>query len=460
MISVVFMKQKVSGIIQWFVKLSLRMKIALAVILILVIWGGLYWNHAQATAVSYRTATVTKNTIISTLSESGNVTGSQINISSPGDGVISAVYVKNGDQVTKGQNLFKVESSTTPQQAASAYASYLAAQSALNSAENQKNTLQQQMFSAWDLQHQLSNNGTYSNPDGSPNDSARSAPQYIEANDAWLAAEAAYQNQDTVIAQDQASLTSAWNAYNATQNPIVTAPIDGVITNLSITVGSAVTGSTTTTTSTSGSASSTSSTSTSGGSTVLSLGDPNSLQVKVQASEVDVPQIHVGQLATVTLDALPNETFAGKVTSVDTFGANSSGVVTYNVYITLLSPSESVLPGMTASANIQVARADDALTVPTTAITTVGSNSYVRVMQNGTPVMTPVTTGIASDTDTQITSGLSEGQTIVTSTVLPSATSSTGASPFSALGGRGGFGGGGGGTFIRTGGGGAGGRGG
>ncbi len=433
---------KIKGVLSWLGSRSLKVKIGLIGVLALLIAGGWYLNAQRTSAPQYQTATVTKGTIITTVSESGSVIGGQVSVNSTGDGIVSAVFVKNGDKVTQGQNLFKVTSSATPQQKASAYASYLSAQSALNSAQAQKLTLQNQMFAAWDKQYTLATNGTYSNPDGSPNVTNRALPEFQEANAAWLAAEASYKNQDIVVAQEQAALSNAWYAYNATQDPIVTAPIAGTVSNLAITTGSMVSA---------GSASNNSSSTTSTATTAMMIGDPSSIQVKVQASEVDVPQIMPGQVATVTLDALPNQTFIGKVANVDSVGTTTSGVVTYNVYISLLSPSDKILSGMTASAIIQTNKKDDVLTVPSSAIQSVSGQSTVRVMQNGKITSVPVETGLVGDTDTEITSGLTEGQTIVTSvTTRTGATGSTGASPFSSLGGNRGFGGGG--AVIRGGG--------
>jgi len=77
------------------------------------------------------------------------------------------------------------------------------------------------------------------------------------------------------------------------------------------------------------------------------------------------------------------------------------------------------------------------LTVPSSAIHTSQGVSYVEVMQNGQPVQVNVETGITSDSETEIVSGLTEGQTVVTATISGSSSGSgsTGSSPFSTFGG-------------------------
>src|SRR6185437_10135629 len=99
------------------------------------------------------------------------------------------------------------------------------------------------------------------------------------------------------------------------------------------------------------------------------------------------------------------------------------------------------------TAVIQTNRKDDVLYVPTSAIQSVGGASYVRVMQNGNITQVPVSTGIASDSDTEITSGLTSGQTIITAEITTAGKAQQTTSPFGGsgfgAGGARGFGGGG-----------------
>ncbi|HUD45007.1 MAG TPA: HlyD family efflux transporter periplasmic adaptor subunit [Patescibacteria group bacterium] len=431
------LKERLFGPVKWVGKLSLIKKVLLLVVILVVGFILVKSLGGSSSQVQYQTSQVSKETIISTVSESGNVaSGGQTNVASTTDGVITAVYVKNGDNVTLGQKLFSVKSTATPQDQASAYASYLSAQNNLNSAKSKMDSLQAALFQA---------NQAFVNDKGinNPSTDQQADPKYIEENANWLQAQADYTNQQGVINQAQASLNTASLAYAATQDSTVTAPIAGTVANLSAVVGSNVTASNTTTTTSANSTSS--STSTSTGTTVLVLGNFSTLIISVPVSEVDIPNIHAGQKATITLDAFSTKTFVGKVNSVDSVGSISSGVVTYNAYIAFLYPPDGVEPGMSATAVIETARKDNVLTVPTAAIQTSNSQSYVRVLNNGKITQTAVTTGISDDTNTEIDSGLSEGQTVVTGTVATStSSSSSSSSPFSSLtGGRGGFGGGG-----------------
>jgi membrane fusion protein, macrolide-specific efflux system len=405
--------------------LNSKLRAVIAVIIIIV---AIYYVYSAffttKQSSQYQTSKVTKSLLISTLSESGSVsTTSQATINSPTDGIIQDVYVKDGDKVNEGDKLVSIRSTATVQEQQQAYASYLSAQNNLNSAKAKINSLQSALFKA---------NQAFVNDKGisNPTTDDMNNPVYIEEKANWLQAESDYNNQQGVINQAQISLNSALLAYQATQDSVVTAPISGIVANISVTVGSNVAASSNTTSTSSTS----SSTSTSGSSALLKIGDFSNPIVSVQASEVDIPQIKAGQSATITLSAFSGKTFVGRVENVDTVGTTSSGVVTYNVYLTFVSPPADIRPGMSATAIITTARKNDALSVPTTAIQTSSGQSYVKVLKNGQISQASVETGISSDTDTEITSGLSEGDTVVTSvTTAKSSTGTQSSSPFSGL---------------------------
>ena len=249
-----------------------------------------------------------------------------------------------------------------------------------------------------------------------------------------MAAEAAYENQSGVIAQTQANLNNANLSYQLTSGTIV-APTAGVVSDLTITEGMQI-GSNNTT---AGSSTNTSN------QAIASIKTGNSTAVSVNIAEVDAPQVKVGQKATITFDAIANKTFTGRVMGINTTGSVSSSVTTYPAVIQLDDTSNSdILPNMTATANIISKVEDNVLLVPSSAVQTVGTVSTVNVMKNGQITPVTVQVGDSSDSQTAITSGLSEGDTIVTSTISTATTTTSGtSSPFSGGLRIGGFGGGG-----------------
>lgn len=428
--------------------------IVVVIIIAVLIAINLPGNNKQ---VQYQTAQVTKGTLVTSVAESGSVVvANRLSITTQASGTVKDVVVKDGDTVTAGQTIADLTlDNTGVQRQTQAYANYLSAQASVANAQSQMYTLQSSMFSKWQTFYNLSIDSTYQNADGSPNIGNRANPDFMTAQDDWLAAEAQYKNQQLVISQAEAAESNALSNYQAS-SATVTAPSSGTITDMVIApgmqVGSATSGSSSTTT-TSGTGSSTSSSSGSS-QTVASIKNSGTPVITVSLSEVDAAKVHEGQKATITFDALPNQTFTGSVTGINTTGSVSSGVTTYPATIVLDVANDKILPNMSATANIITGIDNNVLLVPSAAVTTVGTLSTVNVVKNGVVIPTQVQIGDSNDTETEITSGLSEGETVAIgyTTATSSTSSSNTTSPFS----RSLFGGGaarGGGAVIRTGGG-------
>lgn len=348
------------------------------------------------------------------------------------------------------------------------------AQSALVAAQNAWNEAQDPSVSDADKQQKL-----YS-LEAAQTALTLAQEKYASADDAIaqasLSAPLARQrikSSNSALLKAQADLSSAYESYQATLGTVV-APADGKISDLLVTVGTAVSGSSSGSSS-GGSSSSSSSSSqdgqgqssggssgSSGSQTVARLSISNEPMVTVNLSEIDISKVKIGQKATLTLDAFSGKTFTGKVTGIDKTGTVSSGVTNYPVSIIFDTLDDNILPNMAVNANIITETKDNVLLIPLGAAQTSQSGqSTVSILKNGQSQAVPVETGLSSDTQMEVVSGLSEGQTIVTGVVNPTAQASSGsASPFSGgspFGGGARAGGGGGGTMIMRGGGGFGG---
>lgn len=143
------------------------------------------------------------------------------------------------------------------------------------------------------------------------------------------------------------------------------------------------------------------------------------MQLVVALSESEIGNVHVGQIATVTLEALDGRKVAAHVVNVNQVPTSSSGAVSYDVTFQLDQGAEGLKVGMSATAEVVVKEAEG-LNVPTSAI----KAGSVTVDRNGKQVAQPVTTGLAGNSSTIILSGLNVGETVV----LPTASSSTGSS--------------------------------
>jgi macrolide-specific efflux system membrane fusion protein len=157
--------------------------------------------------------------------------------------------------------------------------------------------------------------------------------------------------------------------------------------------------------------------------------------VNVSLSEIDVPNVKVGQKATVTFDSIPDKTFTGIVATVDRIGSTTNSVTGYGVNIKLDSTSDEILPNMAVSANIITESKTDVLLIPSSAISAQSGETVAKVLRNGVEVDVPVETGISSDTQTEIVSGLNEGEEVITGTVTTSTSTGQTGSVFGGFGG-------------------------
>jgi multidrug efflux pump subunit AcrA (membrane-fusion protein) len=419
--------KKVNEIIHKIAKLP--KKILAIIIIVILIAGYFSWSYISSSKnnAQYQTTQVTKGTLVVSLTESGQVsTSNKVSVVTQASGIVNNVYVSTGDHVNAGDKIADITLDMAGQQRqAQAYSSLLSAQNNVNSANAQVYSLQSALFVA---------NQKFMNDRGvaNPTDQQKADPVYIEENATWLAAEAAYKNQTGILAQAQASLSNSSLTYQLTSGTI-TAPTTGIIGDLTITKGMQVGSSNTT----AGSSTNTSN------QTIASIQTGSSATISVSVSEVDAPQIKVGQKATITLSAFSDRTFTGKVAGINTTGSITSGVVTYPAIITLDSADDNIFPNMSATANIITKIITDAIIIPSSTIQTTSGQSTVRILKNGKITSVDITTGDSSSSETVITSGLTEGQIIITSITDTTATSKSttnAASPFSSLGGGRGFG--------------------
>jgi len=210
--------------------------------------------------------------------------------------------------------------------------------------------------------------------------------------------------------------------------------------------------------------------------------------VNVTLNEVDAAKVSAGDPVTLTFDALPNVTLNGQVSYLDPLGTVSSGVVNYDVQVGIDDQNNQIKTGMTATAEIVTTTATNTLMIPTSAITTSGGKEYVLVETNSSSTLgagmssstfsaaaragfasstygygsttasttrkfrnasstgqygntatgsTPVanasvtqvqiTIGISNNTETQVLSGLTAGESIVVRTITGASTTKTAA---------------------------------
>lgn len=415
----------------WFKHTRKRNKV-IAIIVLLVSAGVIIGQIQAATAPSpYVTQKVERGDIEQLVSETGNVeTAGRVDVSSTATGIIEEIYVTNNDTVTADQELFKVRSTATEQEEASANATYQSAVSSLATAVQTKESLDAAMWAK--RQAVLDAKNTKNYKDNNTKNSV-TGKDYTElekqsiddavvlAEKDFNAAEKKYKEVDIAVSAAGAQAKSAQLAYQATQDVVVKAPSSGTVTNLSFKVGDQVTAG-------AGSASSLAAASAAGGAAssaslgssstpVLTIANLVSYSIKLGINEVDIPKIKVAQQAEVTLDAFPERKFDGIITHVDAVGTNTQGVVTYNVVVDITDPVSAIRPGMTANVDISVDKVTDVLTISNSAVKPYKGGRAVRIVDPGTKEIKyiPVEVGLKGDDKTEIKKGVTEGQEIITS---------------------------------------------
>jgi len=261
------------------------------------------------------------------------------------------------------------------------------------------------------------------------------------------------------IANQKISVESAQNQYDlkndAYNSSTVTAPISGIVSALNYKTGDSV----------------------QNGKAIATITDPTKLQVIVPVDELDISKIKLNQSCNIEIEAVSGKKFTGKVTKIANIGTASNNVTTYDVTVTI-DNGDSIKIGMTANVTIVVNSKTGALVVPLDAVTTRNGKSYVMTSlpsgataagfgfrnqnsssstgnknnyqgnsssssssygQGGSSFLTEVTLGIQNETQAEILTGLTEGQTVYAKATTSSSSTSTTKTNQSGFGGMGGL---------------------
>jgi len=129
--------------------------------------------------------------------------------------------------------------------------------------------------------------------------------------------------------------------------------------------------------------------------------------------EIDVSKVKLGQEALITLDALPGKEVEGRVTFISPASTIETGVVFYKTTIVLQNPDAELKDGMSANAEIILEQHNDVLLVPNRAIQGSLEKPWVEVLVNGKYESKNITMGLSDGTNTEVLSGLAEGEEVV-----------------------------------------------
>jgi HlyD family secretion protein len=448
-----------------------KWKILIAVLVVVLIGAGAYARSviAKRGIVSVQTGRVVRQDVTSLVTASGEIKPrNYINIGANAQGQLTEILVKEGQRVSKGQLLAKIENvqpeaDVAAQRAAisSAEADSNASEAALKAADDNLTTMQASIDRAKaDLERTQSE---YQRAAELLKDQLIARQDFDVRKTALDVQRATLREAEARLIQARAQREQQAAQLSATQKRIAQvnagltrfsdvlrkhnayAPLDGVVTNLPVRVGETVVPGI----------------QNSSASTIMTIADMSLITSEVKVDETDIVNVRMGQDADVTIDAVPGKTFHGKVTEIGSQAVlRSSGLATtqsttstqeakdFKVVVTLDSPPENLRPGLSTTAKIKTAEKKNVVAIPIQALAIRsrkdiedakknskggGSGSVtlaapppsapndpkkdeiqgVFVVNGKKAIFKPVKTGISGVTDIEVTDGLQPGDEIV-----------------------------------------------
>ncbi|GAA1546221.1 macrolide transporter subunit MacA [Dactylosporangium maewongense] len=339
-----------------------------AVLAVAVVVGVLLTGDEKVAPAKVSTTKVTRGSVSTTVSASGTVQAQQSRtLGFTSSGMLTELNVKPGDVVAAGMVLARIDATAAQESVDAAEESVDSAEDALDRAE----TAQASATSTPSVSPSASRA-----PGGGQNPGTGNQNSVQNASDNLLNAQQRLNNAKLTLTQANAKLAGT----------VITAPLAGKILAVNGTVGSAA------------------------GSSVITLAGTGDVVVKAQFTEAEVAHLKVGQVARITLPDNASAKYDGKVIQIDPAGTVSNRLVRYAALIAFDKVPDTLLYGQSATVAVVTASVDGVLSVPSTAVR--GGVVVVRV--NGRDEERKVATGLRGDVNTEITSGLAEGDEILT----------------------------------------------
>jgi len=386
---------------------------------------------------SIQTTFVKRSNLSVTVTANGTVNPEQsTNVSPKTSGRLKSILVQEGESVTAGQvlaymddsdlqgqrleaqgqlaaaqaNLDKLLAGDRPEEIAQAQARLNSAAASLQQAEADFRRYDQ-LYVAGAISAQERDTARFTR------DSAQAAVE--EAQQALDLSQTGSRQED--IAQARAQVIQAQGALKTIQTQIddmvIRAPFSGVVVTKYADPGDFVAP----TTSASENSSATSS-------SILMLG--STYQIVANVAESNIGKIQIGQSVTIVADAYPNQTFTGQVAQIAEGATVESNVTSFEVRVNINSNNQHLLrSGMNVDTQFQVEEVQQAIVVPTVAIVRRTEQTGVLVLgADGQPVFTPIETGVTVGNQTEVVSGLTGNEQVVTNVPMQTPTAGEGRS--------------------------------
>jgi HlyD family secretion protein len=429
--------------------------IILAVVIVGAAVVGANFYFKRQTGISVNAEALRNRDLESLVSASGKIQPkTQVNISANTTGRVTRLAVEEGQRVKAGQFLLEIDPRSLEGQLQRGEASVAAAESSLAQSRTnveQARTSVEQAQTQLELARQTLKRQQDLWKDGlTTKQELERAENDVKVREADVKSRESdvkariqdIQTREQQIKQEQAGL--ATTRYNLNQ-VILNSPIDGLVTRRNIEQGeTAVMG-----------------TMNNAGTVLLTIADMSVLEAEVEVDETDIPTVSLGQVAKITIDAVPDRTFKGHVTEIgnspiqSTTTGNNTGqrqATTFKVKVTIDEEVPDVRPGFTTTAEITTATKSGVVAVPIQALTvremlfndkgdlvheappkkgrsvepTVSASNEpppghtrketegVFVLRNGRAVFVPVKIGIAGEKYFEVVSGPKAGDQVIT----------------------------------------------
>ena len=363
-----------------------------AVVLVVAVSVWAFSGSKRKEQVDFVTEKVAPGNIQSSITATGTIEPvTSVTVGTQVSGIVSKLYVDYNSVVKKGQVIAELDKSNLTSQLNSAKANLQQMQANLRKAQE-------------DLAYQHANFNRYK---------TLYNKGLVSANDfetARLSYQTASQSVSSVRQQVNAAQEEVKRAQTNLGYATITSPIDGIVLSKSVEEGQTVAASFSTP-------------------ELFTIAqDLTNMQVVANVDEADIGGVKEGERVTFTVDAYPDETFQGTVKQVRQEATTTNNVVTYEVVISAPNANLKLKPGLTANVTIFTAERSGVLSVSSKAlrytptketvghmkIVDGGGKSKVWVIEGNTIKSVPVNIGMTDGTHTQILSGVSRGQVIVT----------------------------------------------
>jgi HlyD family secretion protein len=430
-----------------------KIAIGIGVVLVLAIIVGFTVKQSGKNVATVQTGKAQREDLSSVVSASGEIKPkTYVNIGANAYGKITHLYVKEGDHVKKDQLLAQLENVQSSADVNAGQATVeasatdaIAADAALKTSDADLQRAQADYARNkldWERAQNLFKDGLISKSDFDSRQNAWvTADSGLAQSQARVAqAKAQKDSADRHVSQARANLT---RVADVLQKTTYSAPYDGVITNLPVREGeSVVIG-----------------IQNALGSTLMTLADMSVITAEVKVDETDIVNVHLGQAAEVTIDAIPKKIFHGTVSEIgDNAIVRSTGVATsqqataseeakdFKVVVTVNDPPADLRPGLSTTAKITTASRNNVLAIPIQALAirskaqleqekaapgsvhaaappkeTASKGKDLKedvqgvfVLRNKKAEFVSVTTGVTGTSDIEVIDGLKEGDEVVT----------------------------------------------